>query len=390
VTGSRTAIVAAPNHWTSVLQVGTHHIARALAQSGWDVAYLSDPVSPFHLVSIRRVETRQRIRLYLQGGRREGRVLAYVPGTLMSPRGPRIPGTAPLAESWVRRTLPSLERVLVRHGFAAPDMIWFDSVVFAPLLDLVPGAKSVLRIADRNAGFVRHRLEFDAMERSLATRVDAVIYSAAALEPHVRSLDPKQAIHMPNGVDLDRFRERVPEPVEYAAIPKPRAIYVGAMAEWFDYELVNRLVETLPTVSFVLVGPDEIARGRLRTAPNLYLVGRVAPPRIPAFLQNADVGLIPFDVVGSPDLINSVHPIKLYEYLASGLPVVAAEWPELAALRSPAKLYRTLEEARAHIEAAIVEPRVDSSAWLAGSDWGDRLHPVMSALGISGAAPIRK
>lgn len=377
-------IVAAPNHWTSVLQVGTHHIARAFVAEGWDVAYLSDPISPFHLATSARPETRQRFRLYLRGGQQAmgGRLFAYVPGTILSPRGPRIAGMANLARGWLSRTLPGLTSILARRGFGSVDLVWIDSVIWEPLLDATPAARSVLRIADRASGFTRHGPELAGMEERLAARVDVVVYSAATLENHVRSLGPKTMRHLPNGVDIDRFRTPTPAPPEYERVPKPRAVYVGAMAEWFDFRLVADLAAALPSVSFVLIGPEELARRRLPRRSNLFLLGRQPPRRVPALLAHAHVGLIPFDVAGYRDLVAAVHPLKLYEYLAVGLPVVAARWPELEELASPARLYANPTEAVKLIVEAINSEadRRALASWVEGASWAARLRAVLPLL----------
>jgi glycosyltransferase involved in cell wall biosynthesis len=282
--------------------------------------------------------------------------------------------------------LPSLQSALESSGFGHPDVTWIDSVVWESVLDLVPARRTIFRIADRSAGFARHHPDFDHMERRIAGRVDAVAYTAETLEPHVRSLEPRRLIHLPNGVDLDRFTRRVPPPPEYNQIPAPRAVYVGAIAEWFDFSLLNHLVQALPHVSFVLIGPDELARRRLSAAPNLHVVGRQPHDRVPAFLQHADVGLIPFDARNHAELVGSVHPLKLYEYVASGLPTVAAEWPELLSLRSPARTYRTPDEALAAIQAALDGPRPDDHAWLEGTDWRTRVMTMVDALGLRHSA----
>jgi hypothetical protein len=238
----------------------------------------------------------------------------------------------------------------------------------------------VLRIADRSHGFARHVPAFDDMERRLAQRVDAVVYPALELEAHVRSLNPRTLIRMPNGVDIDRFVGARPAPPEYRDIPSPRAIYVGAMAEWFDYEVVDRMVAALPSVSFILIGPDELARKRLAPASNLHLLGRQPSHRIPAMLQHANVGLIPFDTRRWSTLVDAVHPLKLYEYVASGLPAIAPEWRELLAMGAPVRTYRSIDDAIAILRATIEQPPAVDRSWLHGTDWRDRVGVVLDAM----------
>jgi glycosyltransferase involved in cell wall biosynthesis len=145
--------------------------------------------------------------------------------------------------------------------------------------------------------------------------------------------------HLPNGVNFSHFaRPDVPVPPEYASIRRPIAVYAGYMDAWFDYALLNRAVAALPDVSFVLIGGTPHAHARFASAPNLHLLGPRPFSRLPEYLRAADVGLIPFDVQNHPTLVHSIHPLKLYEYLAAGLPVVATRWRELERLQSPATL----------------------------------------------------
>jgi glycosyltransferase involved in cell wall biosynthesis len=154
------------------------------------------------------------------------------------------------------------------------------------------------------------------------------------------------------------------------------------MDEWFDFDLVQAAAERLPEISFVLIGPDHLARQRLRPLKNLHLLGRRPYSDLPAYLHQADVGLIPFDVVGHPHLVRSVHPLKLYEYMACGLPVVATEWAELQALRSPAVLSATREGFIQAIETAVRAPR-DPDRYLRfteGADWRVRVAALLARL----------
>jgi glycosyltransferase involved in cell wall biosynthesis len=115
------------------------------------------------------------------------------------------------------------------------------------------------------------------------------------------------------------------------------------------------------------------------------LLGRRPYDQIPRYLHNADVGLIPFDVRGHASVVNTVHPLKLYEYLACGLPVVAPSWPELEAIGSPARLCRTPEEQIAAIRSAIAEP-LDPSAgrhFAEAADWRGRAALLLKELSLT-------
>ena len=128
-----------------------------------------------------------------------------------------------------------------------------------------------------------------------------------------------------------------------------------------------------------------MAKQRLRARPNLHLLGRRPYGELPCYLQHADVGLIPFDVANHMELVNSIHPLKLYEYLACGLPVVAVEWEELTYLKSPAQLCRGTEDFVRAIERAISNPPEKSAlqSYAAAHDWGARVKDILSHLGYS-------
>jgi glycosyltransferase involved in cell wall biosynthesis len=216
------------------------------------------------------------------------------------------------------------------NGFGKVDLLYLDNPIHAGLLEAVEYDKSMLRIADKMSGFSKYTQSMGFLEEFVAKQVDLVAYTAQSLHSHVEALTPKRSIYFENGVNVDHFRgSNSSEPVDISQIPHPRVIYVGAMHEWFDFNLINSSVAALPNVSFILIGPQELADKHLSKAPNLHLLGRRSYSALPAYLQHSDVGIIPFNVEDHRDLIEHVNPLKLLEYLASGLPVVAIKWPEL-------------------------------------------------------------
>jgi glycosyltransferase involved in cell wall biosynthesis len=385
VTQRPTALIATPHSWTSPFRLGSHQIARALAAQGWDVAFISNPISPLHLIGGRGEQLAARAEIWRAGGVTDlgGRIWAYVPAALGTPHRAPILRSAWLHRSWHRLTVPSVVRTVTGRGFGDVDLLYVDSVVQGFWLDAVRHRRSVMRIGDRMSGFTAFTPEMRRLEAELARRVDLVAYSAETLEEHVREIGARRMLHLPNGVDAAHFLGATPEPpADLEGIRRPIAIYVGALDDWFDFVAVDRLVTELPEVSVVLIGPGEEARRRLTPAVNLHVLGRRSYADLPAYLRNADVGLIPFDARGHPDLVNSINPLKLYEYMASGIPVVATRWAELERLGSPAILVDQQDRFADGVRRALGETfdRDGARRFVESADWAHRVRDLLVAL----------
>jgi glycosyltransferase involved in cell wall biosynthesis len=154
---------------------------------------------------------------------------------------------------------------------------------------------------------------------------DRVIVSGKRLrETAVRVRGDDRDIHVVgNGVDYAAFH-RALELRDKAPRARPRIGYLGAIAPWFDFELVSAAATARPQWEFVLVGPVLVgaapALSRLAALPNVSVQPAVAHDDVPRVLAGFDVGLIPFKLNA---LTAGVNPNKLYEYLAAGVPVVS-------------------------------------------------------------------
>jgi glycosyltransferase involved in cell wall biosynthesis len=372
-------------YWNSPFQVGSHHLARGLVAEGFEVGFVSDPVSPLHALQGVTPELRERWAIHRAGGMRDlgGRLWAYVPAAPITPHNRPLLRTEWVQRHWFRLTVPNLLKVARGAGFSEVDFLYLDSLNQAFWLDGIPHHRSVLRIADRTTAFAKSTPAVARLERQVVRRADIVAYTALSLREYVEAMGPRAAMHLPNGVDATHFaRGSRSQPPELAALPRPIAVYVGAMDAWFDFDLIQAAAERLPHISFVLIGPDHRARQRLVPRSNLHLFGHRPYAELPAYLHYADVGLIPFDVVGHADLVRSIHPLKLYEYMACGLPVVAMEWEELKTLRSPALLCTTHEGFIAAVDASVRMPP-DRDRYLRfteQADWRTRVAALLARL----------
>jgi glycosyltransferase involved in cell wall biosynthesis len=379
--------MASLDYWGSPFRYGGHHLASAFAEAGWDVAYLSWPMSPTALARGWTQALRDRLRIYRHGGvtAADGRIWAYVPGALVTPHDIPLLRQYWIHRHWPRLTVPSTKALLRDRGFGSVDLLYVDHAVQRPWLDAVPHRRSVARIADRLSALAHPAPAMLRMEREMASSVDLVAYAARSLENHVTGLGARRTLHLPNGVDFERFAQADRRmPADLAAIPRPIAIYVGAMDFWFDFSLVDEMAARLPDVSFVLIGPARQPRQRLVPRSNVYIIGPRMHEEVPPYLHNSDVGLIPFASRDQPELVDGIHPLKLYEYLACGLPVVATSWDEIRRIRSPAILCQTVDEHVRAVRSALEAPPDPTIgiAFARNADWGIRARTLLEELDL--------
>lgn len=133
---------------------------------------------------------------------------------------------------------------------------------------------------------------------------------------------------IPNGVrgewiDLGESGEVGPVPEELRELPRPIIGFAGALFVYLDYEMLLAAARAVPEGTLVCVGPvhDEAAAGRLRAEPNVTVLGPRLQADLPRYLAAFDVALAPF--LAGP-VRRAVNPLKVYEYLALGCPVVAS------------------------------------------------------------------
>lgn len=163
-------------------------------------------------------------------------------------------------------------------------------------------------------------------------------------------------VHMcANGADYEHFKvaQKVfaPRPKDLPQNSRPTIGYIGAVAPWIDWDLLKYLSFQNKTFNFVIIGPLYGQFKDIVKAPNIYYLGRKEYELIPQYLQFLDVCIIPFKITS---MIEACNPIKMYEYLSAGKPVVATNMPEAAAMK---EIYigRNKEEFNQKIQQALLE-----------------------------------
>lgn len=379
---ARRLLYAAIHAWTSPIHVGSQAIAAQFAKKGWDVAYISAPLTPLHWMRRSRSEFAWRIAEHRTNGGTDlgGRLWHYVPFAAIAPDNR--PGLRArwLFDNWHRLTWPDLLSLVRARGFGQVDLLVLDTLFQPFWLDALPHGRSAARLSDYNAGFPGFGGGTREAERRIVSGVDCVVTASATLGEVARGLGAKRILDVPNGIDAARFEGALPPvPDEYAGWTEPIAVYVGAMAEWVDLTLVEACARAYPGVRFVLVGPGPSDAPGFPALPNVHFLGRRGPERIPSYLRHARVGLIPFRSAKRDGLIAHVNPLKLYEYLAAGLPVVSTRWATIEAVASPARLCSSTEEFVTAVGAALALPGDPGELrrFARAADWSRRVAPLL-------------
>jgi len=373
------------------IRVGGHHYAERFLRDGWRVAWCVGPLSPVNFIKS-NAETRARMRLWRRGGDRlhDGRMFAYAPMTLAPFRPYPLFDRPAVQRRTLRATLPRFKSVLERAGFEAIDLLWMSTgSPLLALLDDVAHGLSIYRMSDDTAAFPDTPRTFAAIEREACRRADLVLATARVLEDRAQELGARRVLYLPNACEAERFTPgAAPEPIDLRGTPRPRAIYAGAIDAWFDAILLRDVARLLPAWTFLVIGPARAETGALRSLANVRLLGPRAYANLPAYLGAADAGLVPF--VLNP-LTHAIHPLKVYEYCAAGLPVVATPMRETAAMGAPLLQAATAQEFAAALEETRREGsgrRAQRLEFARRNTWDQRFAVLRSEIAaLSGRRP---
>lgn len=237
------------------------------------------------------------------------------------------------------------QKILLSQIRGAMRKLKFANVVnliFNPAAGLIAGKinedKLIYYCVDEYTAFTGASKGLKEIEDELFKKSDLVIVSAEKLLESKGKLNPRTFL-IRHGVDYNHFakalRDETKIPDEIKDLPKPIIGFHGLLADWVDFELLAKTAEHFKTGSLVLVGKISVDGERranaLKSIPNVHFLGRKPYAELPAFCKGFAVALNPFAI---NELTLAANPLKVREYLAAGVPVVATAIPEVEVLGS--------------------------------------------------------
>ncbi|MCL6611468.1 MAG: glycosyltransferase [Peptococcaceae bacterium] len=323
-------------------------------------------------------------RLWTRGARAQnGNIYLYSPPVVL-PFGNLFPRVNRLNQRWL---LIFVGKIARRLGFKRP-LVWTylpNSLVLARGLD--PGLL-IYDCVDEHSEFTGliDREAVLSMERELLGGCDLVFTTARELyeakKPYARN------IHLvPNAADTGHFaladREETPVPPDVAGLPRPLLGFVGVIHHWIDLDLIEYLARKRPDWSVAMIGPvgAGVSVDRLKDLPNVHFLGRRDRKELPGYLKAFDVCLNPFR---KNELTDRVNPLKIYEYLASGRPVVSVDMPGVTEFRDVIEIAGDYEGFLRAVERALEEEsagrkrrRMEAAQ---GHSWEKRLERMLELI----------
>ncbi len=261
--------------------------------------------------------------------------------------------------------------VVVYYPHHYPRLADYDQpfVVYDVLDDISIHAES-----DRVQGLPSGQRAVD-YHQSLLVEADLVITSSEVLQRRIQPQRPDVRL-IPNGVDLAHFTPAPPP-----ANPAPVIGFHGAVAAWFDLDLLAEVARLRPGYQFRLIGPASISLATLTRLSNVTHRQTVPYEKITNQVARFDVGILPFKLT---DLTHAVRPLKVLEYLAMGVPVVATsleelcDWPGVILADLPEDFAVAIDQALLSENGLRNDEQV--RIFVEAADWEQVTRPLVEAL----------
>ena len=194
----------------------------------------------------------------------------------------------------------------------------------------------------------------------LLRQADVVFATSSVLVERAATLRTGSTYLFPNGVDFEHWQEvsniSVPSAIQH--IPHPIVGYFGTLSHWIDREVILGVSTRYPLWQFVFIGPraDDGFLDTVFSRPNCHWLDSQPYETLPGLAVQFDVCWMPFR---QTDLTEAVNPVKIYEYLALGKPVVAPSLPDLIQL-GPAVKFATNTNKYGQLIKKMIEEKNDA------------------------------
>lgn len=283
--------------------------------------------------------------------------------------------------------------------FSKYKYIWITNLIFYRYIEnlLSPNQILIYDCMDDDLEFPSIKNDEDLVnlynkeEKKVLERANIVLFSAKYLREKVwnrNKFDRGKSIVVNNAIEIkEKINEgkseasqklpvEIEEKLERIRRSSRKLVYIGTISEWMNFDLIIKSLEQNKDLSYFFIGPTEI---EIPIHPNIVHLGSVERDYIYDFMEVADGLVMPFMV---NELIRSVNPVKLYEYIAANKPIIAPLYEETEAFSPYIYTYATDEEYLQYcnkIGLGLTAKKSDSEnvSFIQKNTWENRIDGVV-------------
>lgn len=218
----------------------------------------------------------------------------------------------------------------------------------------LPNSRQIYDCMDYHDGFGNNHASLIKSEEYLIAHADATIVTSTWLKDRIGP-HAKHCVIIRNACEYNFFSKK-PEKIFHA--PRVQSIigYYGAIAEWFDIDLLEVIAKKFSDAYILLIGNDTCgASNKLKLLPNVHFTGEVSYQELPYYLHSFDVCLLPFKIL---PLTLATNPVKIYEYMSAGKPIVAVDLPEIQEFNNLVYCAKNTDQFLKMIESALSKQNI--------------------------------
>jgi glycosyltransferase involved in cell wall biosynthesis len=309
-----------------------------------------------------------------------------------SPRWAPVAGREPLKSLFDALRRRSLLAAMARVGMCQP-IVWLCRPWQHDVMGRYNERLLMYHVVDEYAAYevdyvqrVGHERQqaLRAMEQRILREADLVIVTSSPLLEAKRSFNPHTYL-VRNGADTAAFAAAVdsaePPPADIAALPQPVIGIAGVVTEKIDLALLRELAMARPDWSLAFIGPVILRFGQDEMSsmdlPNVHFLGHKPVHLLPRYIAACQVCLMPYRI---NEWTRHIDPLKMYEYLAAGKPVVSTDIPSAREFSPPVRIAHDAAGFVSAIEEALALSSVAEARALrslaARHDWNVRVEEI--------------
>lgn len=275
---------------------------------------------------------------------------------VIRPPGFRLPRSVELASIFNMNTWGEFH--YLKPFLCQADVLWFGSPIFSFYINERMNIPVVYDRMDDYKALVQRRLmkqTIHRLEKSMINSADAIITTSEHLYKD-SIMKNKNVWLVRNGLDLKEVDKQMEsELASELSYFKNQGMYIygylGAIDHWFDYNVINIILQKNKNSLIYLIGPNNIPKENINS-PRVRYISPIPKEQVYSVIREFDVCLYPFK---KNEMLDSINPVKIYEYLSCNRKVLAIYSNETKIFSEGVYLYRDYEELGVQLENLLSE-----------------------------------